>query len=99
MLNMQKETIMSTEYTVPEPAVDAAQEPELPVFNNGITPPNAPPPPVVEGIPPRDPLPMTDAERTAGTFHMNIDHETTYKSPVEAVAGVGGIAGVQAEES
>jgi len=95
MLNMQKETMMSTDYNVPEPA--AAEEEVLPSFNNGITPGGQPPPPVVEGIPPRDPIPMTDAERTAGTFHMNIDHETTYQSPVEAVAGVGGILGVQSE--
>ena len=83
MLNMQKETTMSTAYTTPEPA--AAEEVVLPTFNNGITPPNAPPPPVVEGIVPRAAIDPSVAPVASDQ----------YTAPVEAVPGVGGIPGVQ----
>ena len=78
---------MSTAYNVPESA--AAEEEVLPTFNNGITPPNAPPPPLVEG-----PVPRAAIDPSVAPVASD-----QYKAPVEAVAGVGGILGVQAEES
>ena len=87
MLNMQKETVMSTAYTVPEPA--AAEEEVLPEFNNGVTPrPQAPPPVITE------PVPMVAVD-----LSLTPPDVDQYKAPVEAVPGVGGILGVQAEES
>ena len=78
---------MSTAYTTPEPA--AAEEEVLPTFNNGITPrPQTPPPVITEPVPM---LPVDPEE--APVFREQ------YQSPVEAVPGVGGILGVQSEES
>jgi hypothetical protein len=62
-------------------------EPELPTFNNGITPPNPLPAAPVDGVVPRLPIDPTVAPVAP----------EQYQSPVEAVPGVGGIPGVSAE--
>jgi len=77
---------MSTEYTVP--STPANTEPELPMFNNGITPPKPEPIPELTEFPPR--VPITD--------DYTVPTDLVYRPPVEAVQGVGGIPGVQAEE-
>ena len=88
MLNMQKEKAMSTAYNVPESAA-AEEEEVLPEFDNGITPrPPAPPPVITE------PVPMLPVDLSLTPLDNN-----QYKAPAEAVPGVGGILGVQAEES
>lgn len=75
--------------TLEEPTPAApAEEPVLPVFNNGITPQGQPPLPVIT-----EPVPCAE---------VNTDYtpptDLVYRPPVEAVAGVGGIAGVTAEQ-
>ena len=60
----------------------------IPTFNNGITPQGQPPLPVLT-----EPVPRAEIDPAeAPVFTLE------YRSPVEAVPGVGGIAGVQAEE-
>ena len=59
----------------------------IPTFNNGITPPNPPPPPVLTEYVPRAPVDPEEAPVV----------REQYQSPVEAVPGVGGIPGVSAE--
>lgn len=76
-----------------------SEQEQLPVFNNGITPNKLVSVPVVEEFPPMLPLPVTDDQRRAlGEHHLNLSGELPYQAPVEAVPGVGGIPGVQAEE-
>ncbi len=81
---MQKETMMSTDYNVPEAA---AEEEVLPSFNNGITPGGQPPLPVIT-----EPVPRAAVDPSVAP-----EITLEYQSPAEAVAGVGGILGVQAE--
>ncbi len=70
---------------------------DLPVLNNGITPAGQPLPPEVTEFIPAD-LPVLDQQRREfPDHHMSTSAEQPWKSPVEAVAGVGGIAGVSEE--
>ncbi len=73
---------------VPEPVVEETVLPEL---SNGITPSGQPSLPVVEEIVPAT-MPVSDSERLS-----EVPVSVEYRSPVEAVPGVGGIPGVQAE--
>lgn len=74
-----------------DPISAPSESDSLPTFNNGITPLNAPPPPVVTELIPAV-MPVSNAELNA-----NSNPEQPYTPPVEAVPGVGGILGVQAE--
>jgi len=76
---------MSTEYQLPE--VAPAEDPVLPTFNNGITPVGPAPLPVLT-----EPVPRAEIDPSVAPVIS-----TQYVSPVEAVPGVGGIPGVQAE--
>ena len=69
--------------TEPEQSV----EQELPSFNNGITPGGQPPLPVIT-----EPVPRAAVDPSVAP-----EITLEYQSPAEAVAGVGGILGVQAE--
>jgi hypothetical protein len=72
--------------TVEQPT--PAEEPVLPVFNNSITPLGQPPLPVIT-----EPVPRAEIDPSVAP-EVTIE----YRSPVEAVPGVGGIPGVAAEE-
>ncbi len=77
---------MSTlEQSAPQAPVE---EESLPTFNNGITPLGQPPLPVLT-----EPVPRAEIDPSVAPVFT-----VEYRSPVEAVAGVGGIAGVAAEE-
>jgi hypothetical protein len=78
---------MSTEYQVPV-AAPVEDSDSTPTFNNGITPQGQPAPPLVTELVPR----VSVDPSVAPVITLD------YSSPVEAVPGVGGIPGVQAEE-
>ncbi len=77
---------MSTEYQTP--VVAPEEEEVLPTFNNGITPAGPAPLPVLT-----EPVPRAVIDPSVAPVVP-----LEYRSPVEAVPGVGGIPGVQAEE-
>ncbi len=74
--------------TLEQSAPQAPVEESLPTFNNGITPLGQPPLPVLT-----EPVPRAEIDPSVAPVFT-----VEYRSPVEAVAGVGGIAGVAAEE-
>lgn len=64
---------------------------QLPIFNNGITPSKLVVTPVLDAPVPRRPVEELEDYVIPANTVLNL-------APVEAVPGVGGIPGVQAEE-